>query len=116
MTERFCYFGCVGSAGHFTHEGGRRTYKHDSPWGTAIDTTLCPSGPEVEGRAALHHKDGWTALAFWDRSVDKRGKSNSVFLSNQARTFDEMLAQARIHFPDVMSRFKFEIVLTSGSP
>jgi hypothetical protein len=81
-----------------------------NPWGYAIDGGLCPKGPEIEGRALIHHKDGWTAMSFWDRSVDHRGKCNSSFLAEGTFTFEEMLAIAREKFPRVVGRFKFEIV------
>lgn len=110
------YFGCIGQPGHFMHaqEGkwGRETFRftRDNPWGFTVDGGLCPPGHETEGRAALHHKDDWTALAFWDRSVDRRGGSCSVFLASGEQTFDEMLALACARFPKVIARYKFEIV------
>ena len=30
-------------------------------------------GPQTQGEALLYHKQGWTAISFWDRSVDERG-------------------------------------------
>lgn len=84
------------------------------------DAALCP-GPrerwtntvwcedQHEGLAALHHKDGWTALAWWDRSVDKRHNSNSVLIAEGTFTADEMLDMGRRHFPTVMGRFTYDI-------
>lgn len=34
--------------------------------------------PQVEGEALLHHKNGWTALSFWDRTIDERPGCNST--------------------------------------
>jgi hypothetical protein len=120
MSEEVYYFGCVDVAGHYMHAAKaprsleERRAEHDvlysNPWGTEVDSGLCPSGPEIEGRALLHHKDGWTALSFWDRSVDSRGKCNSNFLAKGTFDFEKMLELARENFPHVMKRFKFEIV------
>lgn len=126
------YFGCVGKPGHFFN-GPDGQYRHRrefeaSPWRDfEIDGKLqphfsncvrkiyphrtycdCTSGPE--GVSLLHHKDGWTALSMWDRSVDGRGACNSTFIFEGTFTFDEALALTRLHFPSVVSRFKFEIV------
>ena len=109
---RVLYFGCIGQPGHFMHVApGRRDYNAATPWGSTPDGTLCPDGErQVEGIAVLHHKNGWTALSFWDRSVDKRGGCNSNFFADQVLSFDEMVALARERFPQVWSRFPFEVV------
>jgi hypothetical protein len=65
---------------------------------------------EVQGEALLHHAKGWTALAFWDRSVDSRPGSNAVFFADAYRGFDAMLADAREHWPTIFARFGFEII------
>lgn len=103
----------------------RRTsaFVYDNPWGAKIDSGLCVGynglktfgRDETEGRVLVHHKISkagvsFTALAFWDRSVDERKGSNSVFIAGDNCTFDEMVALAKFHFPHVMNRFKFEIV------
>lgn len=62
-----------------------------------------------QGVAALHHRDGWTALAFWDRSGDSRGNSNSVFLFDTELTFEGALVAARKNYPDLFERFPFEV-------
>lgn len=114
-------------AGHFWCGpfGGRvESYEVPTPWGTSPDGTLAlrsgsgagysGDGAELaEGRAALHHADGWTALAFWDRSgVDKRGACNSVFVVNNggAVDFDTMLLIARRDHPVMFDRFPWPIV------
>jgi len=68
------------------------------------------SAEQIEGAALLHYKDGWTALSFWDRSIDKRSGCNSNFFAQGTHTFEEMLEIARAHFPAVMARFTFKIV------
>lgn len=125
------YFGCFEQAGHYWFDTFMRTprqadgsyYPHPgapSPWGYP-DCTLQPHcvqvrdrweviGPQIEGHALVHRKDGWTALSFWDRSVDKRGNSNSTFMFRGDFDFDTMVALAQEHFPKVWKRFTFAII------
>lgn len=71
-----------------------------------------PTTYEVpQGHAALHHKDDWTALAFWDRTGDTRGASNSVFLTHDVCDFDEMVRRSREAFPTIWARFPFAVTL-----
>ena len=68
----------------------------------------------VEGLAKLHNRrDGngeyWTALAFWDCSVDERPGSNSVFILEGLYNFEQALEIAKKTFPTIFKRFKFEI-------
>lgn len=121
MTERdianecFYYFGCIGGSGHymFHASGSPRLSYFQQPW-QKLDGGLQPTGQQVQGPALLHHKDGWTALCFWDRSVDGRPGSNSNFLSTGNHTFEEMIELAKKYFPMVMARFNFSIVLHPG--
>ncbi len=131
-----CYFfGVWNDCGHFWRPAAR--YPQDQspyqptgcPWGDRhVDAILCrrlpPKDPwgsrqeteheQVEGLARLHHKDGWTALAYWDRSgPDKRMGCNSNFVAEGTFTFEQMMEMARYHFPHVIERTKgkFEIRL-----
>jgi hypothetical protein len=127
------YFGCVEQAGHYLWvPGPRSAYRESTPWGAnapwganGIDGMLAPhENPRCgyltkgygcdcsqrEGVAAIHYKDGWTAISFWDRSVDTRPGCNSTFLADGNYTFEEMLAHAQNYFPSVMERFAFKIV------
>lgn len=128
------YFGCPcgvaghRDAGHFYYDDryrslglGNRPDRQTGPW-SPIDGALAPRewdsrrAPEKpQGVAALHHKDGWTALSFWDRSGDSRPASNSTFLFDGTLTFNEALAAARDHFPALFERFPFEIVDNAGT-
>jgi hypothetical protein len=123
-TETVYYFGCLGTPGHFLHsprETGRAGVQRapegfPAPWGSGfmpgagLDGSLLDKrGGQEEGRVVLHHVDGWTALAFWDRSVDKRGGSNSVFVSRGTLTCAEMLDAARATWPQVFARFTFPV-------
>ena len=125
------YFGCWEQKGHFIHTP-ERSYRADTdarkagvPWEDwTLDGGLCPGSVwdarsdrwnlncrQPQGAAALHHKDGWTALSFWDRSVDSRTNSNSCFIAEGTHTFEEMVALAQLHFPTIWGRFPFEVKL-----
>lgn len=116
------YFGCWQETGHYPWLPGMiRGWEAQEqlPW-KWLDGTLPPvltrsrSGVVQEvpqGHAALHWKAGWTALAFWDRSVDKRGGSNSVFCIRGTHSFGDAVRIARDAFPQVWERLPFEVVL-----
>lgn len=132
------YFGCVDTAGHYlwkpTQWGPRRAFATSdpaseyTPWGrdgAGLDGMLAPHEnrrcqylkngfgcqcSQTQGITAVHHKDGWTAISFWDRSVDKRGGCNSTFLAEGEFNFEEMVELAKVNFPTVMARFTFKLV------
>lgn len=107
---RVFYFGCYQRSGHFFWSPGMRNDWHAEkaiPW-EHVDGVLCPGStgdpnrptwemkrPQVQGEAALHRKDGWTALAFWDRSVDERGGCNSMLFAEGTHSFEEMVSPPR---------------------
>lgn len=72
----------------------------------AIDGQLTPRSTTRHGAAAVHHRDGWTALACHDYSVDSRGASNAVFLFDADLSADRALDEARQHFPQVVKRIE----------
>jgi hypothetical protein len=141
------YFGCVGESGHYLwgSSGGRRPLRlrregqdqllgvpssirneHSGkkplvPWGLSVDGGLMPKRrPLKEGEAVLAHRDGWTALSFWDRTVDTRPGSVSVFLFNAELEFHQAVRAAMREFPTIWKRYPFEVVpieeaLASGS-
>lgn len=118
------YYGALEDLGHYfySEEGGRiHGYPHpDVPWKEA-DGGLClgsvpgdhysRSCPEVVGEALLHHKDGWTALSFWDRTIDTRPGSNSNYFAKGTFTFEEMVELAKTRFPIRWSQMKFAVRL-----
>lgn len=125
MSYEAFYFGAWDSSlGHYTYSpDGVRFHKkaRELPWSTEqIDGKLaqhkckdrrhCGCSNLTEGIAFVHHRDGWTALGFWDRSVDNRPGSNSNFFFKGTHTFSEMKDLASKHFPNIVSRFKFEII------
>ena len=119
------YFGCNrDSAGHYFWQADKWTFSSSEaftklPWGYDIDGRLCPYSEgkkevprnrQIEGLARRHFKAGWTAIAFWDRSVDGRFGSNSVFLVRGGHSFERVCELAKFHFPRTWERFQFEIV------
>ncbi len=121
------YFGCprgvwgYSEAGHrFCWPGGSGVLMREgekNPWALKVDGGLAPRkwdscrAPECpQGVAALHHKDGWTALSFWDRTGDSRGNSSSTFLFDAVLDFDSAVTAACDHFPELFNRFDFEVV------
>lgn len=110
MSDKVFYFGCWDDTGHrFYAPRGACVKGIVGPWGYEVDGKLCPPGPQKQGVAALHHKDGWTALAFWDRSVDSRPGSCSVFLTEEELRYGPMIVRAVDQFPEVFGRFSFMV-------
>jgi hypothetical protein len=104
-------------AGHFTHgENGRNLdFNHIGPW-NKIDGNLAPGDhyKDVEGATALHHyilypfltspAVVWTAMAFWDRSSDRRMACNTAFFVARKCSFEEMCELAAERYPKQWKR------------
>ena len=101
-------FGCIGAPGHCMHN---RTPPHpawdSTPWGNQVDGGLAPQQDCVTGEYVEHHKDGWTAVSFWDRSGDHRPGSNTNFFVAHTVTGEELIAMARKQWPEVFARRGF---------
>ena len=109
------FFGCWHDVGHYLHDASGSTVRHRTPWsgsgrwaehGGGLDGTLAPGDSQARGRAKLHVKDGWTALAFWDRSVDTRPNSNGVFLVDEELNFREAVVAFAVYFPRIAERVR----------
>lgn len=108
------YFGCYRRPGHYLWGPGmQRVRSDDLPW-KKLNGELAPPRARP-GHAALHHLDGWTALAFWDRSVDSRPGSNSVFLFPDVLDFEEAVIRAVKEFPEVFEQMRCVILLGGAS-
>lgn len=115
------YFGCDGQPGHYLWNPGMsdagfysqgRGWPH-VPW-ERIDGVLAPQNVgQRHGASALHHLDGWTAWAFWDRTVDTRPGCNSIFFAEGTHDEAKMRELAQEHFPEIWARVK-EIVGDPG--
>jgi hypothetical protein len=105
------YFGWSEPSGHGLKSS--KTYPHptwnSTPWGNNIDSGLCPRPESVDGKISEHHKDGWTAIAFWDRSGDSRPNSNTAFFVCCTMTTDELLVWSRKQWPEVFNRKGFPL-------
>lgn len=130
-SPKMFYFGPWDQSGHYLcDEHGRRVrleHRGAFPWNEngvtgmpMIDGALQPRKPSEyrhskgeelpQGVAALHYLNGWTALCFWDRSVDKRGACNSNYFAEGIFTFDEMVAMAKTRFAYRWNKMAFEVV------
>lgn len=102
------FFGCLNDKGHYFYESergyGNLPIPEGFPWGYEVDGKLQPHPGWNQGHARLHHKDGWTALAWWDMTVDKRPASCSALLVNEIHTFEEMVQLLKTTYPSVFQR------------
>ena len=124
------YFGPWGACGHslFREDGQYWRGKPPAgfpwdPWSAknGIDGQLQPgcfvraglwrSGKQEEGEALLYQRAGWTAISFWDRSVDKRGGCNSTYFAEGTFTFEQMVQMAKTRFSERWGKMRFEVRL-----
>jgi len=125
---RAFYFGCYKHPGHYLWVPGMGSHSMSLlaktiPWGDHVDGGLCPGKKgrdgwtrsygtaQVEGQAEHHVLDGWTAVAFWDRSGDSRPGSNSAFIFEGVFTFEGVIARSKEVFPEIWKRITFEVSL-----
>ena len=119
------YFGCLGHLGHFLYNiHGHSVYGKHMPSGFPWDEALMDAGLLINGKRpdVVDGKVYWTcggaegfwyAFYWWDRSVDKRGRSNSGFYvrgfgyQEAQEAFDYACAQ----FPSVVARQACPLVL-----
>jgi hypothetical protein len=83
------------------------------PFNFDLDSKYAPENiGQQQGIAHICHiGEEWTIVAFWDRSADQRFGSNSAFIVEGRKCFDDVLQLAKANFPTVMARFDFPIVL-----
>lgn len=106
------FFGCLQGidedhteAGHYWRSSdGSQTRDIPQPFGRYPDGKLAPEGPQAQGAAILHQKEGWSAIGFWDRTGDSRGNSNSNFIVHGTYDFDEMCKLAKDAYPLLWKR------------
>lgn len=107
------YYGCYREPGHHLWGPGmERVDVPELPW-PELDRELAPPRARP-GEVALHHKDGWTALAFWDRSIDQQPGANSVFLIPEELDFDAAKALVSEAFPAVWEQLTCVVRLPGG--
>lgn len=110
------YFGAWSrnKVGHFLYAPGGWTARRNEmalPFRPHIlDAGLLPQeGEQAEGHIVRAVIGNWTVLTFWDRSADSRGQSNSAFVFDAVAPTEDLLAVARVQFPEVFNRFTFEL-------
>lgn len=93
-----------------------------TPWGDRIDGTLQPGmtlwrdhwvqrGSFQQGEAVIHHKDDWTALSFWDSTIDTRPGCSSTYIAKGTFTFEQMVEMAKTRFSERWNKMKFPVKL-----
>lgn len=112
------FFGCDSLPGHYNpghyvkdRQDPRRSYYTQPFKGTnGLDGGLLEEAkiPDVaDGRCIVVRRHGWTVIAFWDRSGDSRGASNSAFMVSCDAPAEEILAAAREQWPEIFARPNF---------
>jgi hypothetical protein len=123
------YFGCWEHSGHYWRSPNGYTDERkiearipEALRHGRVDSTFCPgyagpygrrSCPEVEGEAAIHLIEGWTVLAWWDRSVDSRPACNSALVVRGDHSFTTMLEVAKAQMPELLKRQRFPVRLVA---
>lgn len=128
MDRRAFYTGCLHDIGHYFWLNSRKSVLYADEimrevpdfiriWADKWDGGLLQNGkrPDVyDGKVfAVPAKGPWTALVWWDNSIDKRGASNSGFyvfgFEWEERT--AALAFAQEKWPSVAQRQRQPLVL-----
>ena len=107
MERPWYYFGCHREAGHYLWQGNGSRAKYEHPLGK-FDGALCLPPAVGERVAALTRLGafGYSALAFWDYGIDKRGRSNSIiFAPSLDITAADIVEGARKHLPLYAARW-----------
>lgn len=110
------YFGCNRESGHYFYGPGMESMGARAPevllpfrW------AILDGGLQSQRRGEQHneyappllsHIGGWTVLAMWDNSVDRRPASCAAFVMEGTHTQAEVVDQARLDFPDIVKRLK----------
>lgn len=97
------------SSGHYFYtEPWEKVCELDemTPWAYKVDAELAPKTQnyQTQGLVKRHVKDGWTALAFWDRTGDARPGSNTAFFFNRVLTYEDAIARAKEAWPRIFER------------
>lgn len=78
-------------------------------WLSKRDGILAPL-PDESGHGAVHVlAERVTLLAWWDRSIDSRGGSNSMLLADGQHSFERMVEVLEWLYPEVADRQLGEI-------
>lgn len=122
MSEpKMFYCGCHRDTGHYLWtEDEYESYRfwEMQPWGVKLDGTLQPTPRDgfivPNGVARFTHEYGWSALSWWDNSIDTRQGSHSTFIVEGAYTAEEVLEMAQRRFYWVFAHFEYEISIEAA--
>mgnify|MGYP001549230296 CR=1 FL=1 len=104
------YYGCLRRIGHFLNSKQTNIQFHETPWGYSLDEDAVVQKPDIaDGKLYTAKKDGWTAVGFWDRSVDSRPNSKSIFLVAKDWPTERVMAEAEKQWPEVCGRPRFPV-------
>lgn len=119
------FFGCDGRSGHYLKGPGLAPIEREN-WGwadrmSALDGELAPrtEGCEIQHIAQLWRLTGFTpvpysALSWWDRSVDRRPGSNIIIWApGHTVSAEDVLELARRNFGRGVPALKTEIKMLS---
>lgn len=114
------YFGCKSPqySGHYLFDHSGRQFPYSQrPFSFGIDGTILKEQniPDVPGNACYTQKEGYSIVAFWDRSCDSRSGSNSAFIIYGDFTAQEVINEAKCHFSGVFSRQLISYKLPDGT-
>jgi hypothetical protein len=111
VADSWFYFGCGDQAGHYVWDRHRnRAHGAIGRRLSQFDGTLCAERGDGLYLATITRfsgigANGYTALAWWDHSVDTRPGSNSILFCPSARTSgDACLRGLEVFFPWVQAR------------
>lgn len=118
--NKWFYFGCHREPGHYLFREGmfRHYYDETTKKLERFDGMLAPQNTKDPYIATISRLGGWgfTALSFWDYSVDNRGGCNSIiFAPSLSIHHDDLLSEAEKRFPEVFNRLPYPVrLLPSG--
>ncbi|HYD58948.1 MAG TPA: hypothetical protein VEC35_01240 [Noviherbaspirillum sp.] len=109
FAREWLYFGCHREPGHYLFTRGMRPlyFNRHLEKLNRLDQMLAPQDTRDGYIAVITSLGGWgfTALSFWDYSVDSRPGSNSTFFAPRAEMGVEELMRGSIEaFPEVWTR------------
>ena len=98
------YFGCVDMAGHFLWDTNLRSQGCFHIF-CGFDARLAPLNEKgYQARFWFLEDIDYYAVSFWDYTIDKRGKSNSIFFTNKKMEVEEILPYFENLFPTIFER------------
>jgi len=113
MIKDLYFFGCntAGRAsGHAVFLGNNEKYDRSK---NSLDGGLLNLAGVTDrpGQGCFAQVGNFSIVSFWDRTGDSRPNSNSAFFAEGQHTAEELLSAARERYPEIFSRFNFEINL-----